>query len=106
MISVDPGNQLSLQQKEAFTKLNNTYDSVFDPKFGAYNDFSGTIRAQINMGPIKTQNLQLLQEEADKLEQLGVLAKPEDLNITVQYTSPKFSSKEIKWNTSFCNCFQ
>ena len=42
----------------------------------------------------KQSNLQLLQEEADKLEALGVLAKPEDVGVDVVYTSPSFLVKK------------
>ena len=35
-------------------------------------------------------NLQALQEEADKLEAMGFLAKPADVGIDVQYASPSF----------------
>ena len=63
---------------------------------------SGTIRANMNMGPVEPpprkgkiplynhSNLQQLQLEADKLEELGVLAKPEDVGVDVKFVSPSF----------------
>ena len=42
----------------------------------------------------KQSNLQVLQEEADKLERLGVLAKPEDVNVDVEYVSPSFLTEK------------
>ena len=38
----------------------------------------------------RSTDLQLLQDEADKLEVLGVLAKPEDVGIEVKHASPSF----------------
>ena len=116
-ISVDPDNQLTADERNAFISLHQNYDQVFDPKFGVYNDFSGAVRAHINIGPIQppprkaklplynTQNLQLLQQEADKLEELGVLAKPEDLGITVQHASPSFLVKKSSGGQRFVTAF-
>ena len=52
-------------------------------------------------------NLQQLQEEADKLEKLGVLAKPEDVGVNVKFVSPSFLVKKpdggIRFVTAFHN---
>ena len=105
-VSLDPDNQLDTKQRQSFRNLHRTYDSVFNPEFGAYNDHSGTIRAKVNIGNVepppqkgklpfyKQSNLQILQDEADKLEQLGVLAKPEDVNVDVEYVSPSFLTEK------------
>ena len=105
-VAVDPDCQLSSSDKQRFRDLNQQFDSVFNPDFGAYNDYSGSIRAKVNFGPVKPPpqkgklpfynqtNLQLLQEEADKLEALGVLAKPEDVGVDVVYVSPSFLVKK------------
>ena len=104
--TIDPDKQLSTHDRNRFHTLHRHFDSVFNPAFGAYNDYSGTIRAKVNIGPVmptprkgklplyKQSNLQLLQEEADKLEALGVLAKPEDVGVDVVYTSPSFLVKK------------
>ena len=95
-ISVDPDNQLP-----------NTL-IVFKPDFSAHNDYSGSIREKLSLGPVKApprktklpfynqSNLQLPQEEADKLEALGVLAKPENIGVDVVYVSPSFSVKKLQ----------
>ena len=117
LITVDPDNQLSSDERKTFDALHKNYDTVFDPTFGIYNDFSGAVRAQLNFGtekppPLKTkvplyntQNLQLLQQEADKLEELGVLARPEDLGITVQHASPSFLVKKPDGGNRFVTAF-
>ena len=102
LISVDPDNLLNPAEKAAFLKINSAYAQVFTSNFGAYNDASGKIRSHIDIGPVmhapkKTKlpfygssDLQLLQDEADKLEALGVLAKPEDVEVEVKHASPSF----------------
>ena len=49
--------------------------------------------------------MSLLQEEADKLEKLGVLAKPEDLGINVQFVSPSFLAKKPSGEFRFVRAF-
>ena len=91
VIDLDPDNQLNPSEKQQFINLHKGYDCVFNPNLGAYDDFSGKIRANINIGPVippprksklpfyNQSNLRLLQEEANKLEAVGVLATPEDI---------------------------
>ena len=97
---------LSYEEKLEFHNLHVAHEKVFQPDFGVYNDKSGVIRADINLSPVvppprkgklpfyTQSNQQLLQDEADKLEQLGVLAKPEDVGVTVQFVSPSFLIKK------------
>jgi len=82
-----------------------------------YNDRSGRIRAKLNLGPVippprkpklplYTQSqLQLIQEEADKLEELGVLAKPEDVGVDVVFASPSFLTKNPDGSHRFVTAF-
>ena len=105
-ISTDPDKQFTKEERLEFIKLNRGYDHVFKPNFGAYNDYSGTIRASLNLGPVKPpstkprlpfyqhSNMKQLQDEADKLEELGDLARPKDLGIEVKFVSPSFLVKK------------
>jgi hypothetical protein len=105
-ISVDPDKQLLYEDKQCFHALHKQYDSVFDPTIGKYNDASGKVRAFINMGPVEPpaqkgrlpmyqrKDLETLQDKMDELEELGVLAKPESVGVTVQYVSPSFLVKK------------
>ena len=116
-ISIDPDNQLTPTEKELFLKLHKDNDNVFNPNFGVYNDRSGRIRAKVNFGKVDPPprkpklpfynhtQLQLLQEEADKLEVLGVLAKPEDLGIDVEFASPSLLVKKPDGSYRFCTAF-
>ena len=49
-IILDPNNQLSDVWKTSFKELHIKFDSVFEPIIGKYNDFSGKVRARINIG--------------------------------------------------------
>ena len=116
-ISIDPDNMLNREERKEFSDINKRFDSVFSPNFGAYNDRSGRIRVSVNIGPVEppeskgklpmynSSNLQRLQEEADKLEELGVLVKPEDVGVTVKYVSPSFFVKKPDGNFRFVTAF-
>ena len=116
-ISTDPDNLLNSDIKECFVSLNKSFDSVFDPRFGAYNNQSGRIRAKLNLGQVippsrkpklpqySHSQMQLLQDEADKLESLGVLAKPEDVGVDVQFASPSFLVKKPDGSFRFVTAF-
>ena len=115
-IIIDPDNQLAETDLTAFQNLHSSFANVFSSKFGAYNDSSGRVGANVSIGkvvppPRKGQlpyynqpNLQLLQE-ADKLEALGVLARPEDVNVNVKYVSPSFLTKKLSGGHRFVTAF-
>ena len=116
-ISIDPDKQFTPAERFEFLQLHKGYDNVFTPNFGAYNDYSGTIRASLNLGPVKPpstkprlpfyhhSNMKLLQDEADKLEELGVLAKPEDIGVEVKFASPSFLVKKPDGSSRFVTAF-
>ena len=116
-ISIDPGNQLSNEEKEAFKKNCRKYDSVFSPEFGGYNDHSGSIRAHLSIGSIppppqkarmpfyNQRNLQLLQEKADELEMKGVLVTPESVDLVPKHESSSFLVKKPNGDWRFVTAF-
>ena len=116
-VVVNPDNYISSQTANSFKALHQKFDSVFNPKFGSYNDSSGLIRAKVNLGKVsppphkskiplyKHSNLQLLQEEFDKLEALGVLAKPEDVGVDIVYSSPSLLVKKPLGGYRLCTAF-
>ena len=83
-ISLDPDGMLSSESRNNFRDISKRFQSIVNPNFGVYNDKSGPICADINLDPVEPptqkesfcfiirQTLQQLQEEADKLEKLGV----------------------------------
>ena len=101
-VIIDPDQVLSLADRKDFAHLHRRYDNVFNSRIGAYNDASGHIRAFINMGPTEpppqkarlpsynTEKMRLLQQKMDELEDLGILARPEDVNVAIEHISPSF----------------
>ena len=116
-VLIDPDNQLTPAERERFQELLVTYDNVFNKAFGAYNGASGPYKASLNLGPAKPPStkpqlpfypqasLVLLQEEADKLEVLGVLRRPEDMGIEVKFTSPSFLIRKPDSTYRFITAF-
>ena len=110
-------NMLTKEERHKFSDIHKRYDAQFTSEFGAYNDHSGYIRTSLHMGPVEppqckgklpfynTSNMQQLQIEADKLEELGVLRKPEDMGITVKYVSPSFLKKKPDGGYRFVTAF-
>ena len=105
-IRVDLDNILSEKDRNEFQKMHSAFNTVFNPDIGTYNDKSGVIRASVCMGnnlpaPKKgkipcynSNNLTLLQEKFDELVELGVLSRPEEVNVDVIHTSPSFLVKK------------
>ena len=105
-IQVDPSKRLSNEHREAFKVINSEFDEVFSPELGKYNGASGPIKHVINMGPSLPKqrkgrnpqysrgNKEMLQKVMDELLAKGVLAKPEDINVNVEYVSPSFLVKK------------
>ena len=78
---------------------NHKWDNASNPQFGTVSGlFVGDIKFGSVAPPAKkpeipfynSSNLRQLQEEADKLKQLGVLARPDDLGVDVKFASSSF----------------
>ena len=105
-IQVDPAKQLSQEQRDAFKEIHQEFDDVFSPELGMYNGKSGPFKHVINMGPnlpkqrpgrnplYSRTNMEELQATIDDLLWKGVLAKPEDIGVNVEYVSPSFLVKK------------
>ena len=86
-ISLDPDGMLSSESRNKFRDIIKCFKSVFNPNFGVYIDKCGPIRVGIKLDSVEPptqkrklpfynqENLQQLQGEADKLENLGLLAR-------------------------------
>ena len=105
-IVVDPQSQLSENERALFIEQNLKYDELFEPVIGRYNDYSGKVRARVNLGKTSPttrklqapqydkNNLDLLQQKFDELERQGVFIRPEDANVVVEHVSPSFLVKK------------
>ena len=101
-ISVDPDSMLPSDIKQRFVDINKQFDSVFNPSVSRYNGASGNIEAVVNMGPTlppqqkgrlpsyNRDTMDELQNKFDELESAGVFAKPEDVQVNVEYLNISF----------------
>ena len=101
-IAIDPDNILSDEMRRQFNDLILSYDHVFNPAISKYNGQSGNIQGVVNMGPVmppqrkgrvpqySRNRMEELQAKFDELEASGVFARPEDMNINVEYLNPSF----------------
>ena len=116
-ISTDPDQILSADMRQKFYDAQKRWDNVFNPRFGRYNGASGPFMGSIKFGSVEPpptkpkipfynqSNLQLLQEEADKLEEHGVLVRPEDAGIDVKFASPSFLRRKPSGGHRFVTSF-
>ena len=101
-ISVNPDGLLSRECHQKFVDLNRSYDRVFNPQVPHYNGKSGNIQGVVNMGPVLPpqrkgrlphygpDRLIELQNKCDDLEAQGILAKPEQVGVNVEYLNLTF----------------
>jgi hypothetical protein len=101
-VSVDPNQCLPHEVRAKFSELHQQYDTVFCPRISKYNGHSGSIEAVVNMGTTlppqrkgrlphyNRDTLIELQNKFDELEVAGVFAKPEQVNVTVEYLNLSF----------------
>ena len=106
LIKLNPDNVLTHQYHQKFRKLLNDYSDVFNTSIGVYNGYFGPFEATVNMGPVEPlqrkgrvpqyarDKLMELQSKCDELEKQGILRRPEDIKMTVEYLSPSFLVKK------------
>ena len=117
-VSIDPDNILQDKDRQKLRNLLTTHDTVFAPKFNGYNGGAGKFECHINMGPVlppqrkgrlpqySRDKLLALQQKCDELEALGVLKKPEDANVTVEYLNPSFLVKKSNGGFRLVTAFE
>ena len=106
-VDLDPHNILSPKSRDDFRILHSKYDRVFSPDISkGYNGAVGPFQAKVNMGPVQPpqrkgrvpqynrDKLVQLQDKIDELESQGVLRRPEDVGISVEYLNPSFLVKK------------
>ncbi|CAH3032666.1 unnamed protein product [Porites lobata] len=105
-VILDPDGCLDEDIRDKFRALNLEFDDVFNPTISKYNGASGTIEAVVNIGPTlppqrkgrlpqyNRSTLEELQAKFDELEVAGVFAKPEQVNVHVEYLNTSFLVKK------------
>ena len=105
-VQIDPASILPSNTRNELAKVLRDFDSVFNPVIEHYNGAFGPFEAVVNMGPVQPpqrkgrlpqynrDRLNDLQQKMDDLESKGVLVKPEDVGVTVEYLNPSFLVKK------------
>ena len=103
---LDPQNLLPRDVRAKFLSLLDKYEHVFDPKIKGYNGSVGPFEARVTMDPVEPpqrkgrlpqyarNQLLEMQHKFDEPEALGVVRRPEDINIAVEYLNPSFLIKK------------
>ena len=114
-MSIDP--DLPSDIIAQFQEVNNTYDEVFNPRISKYNGASGPLTAVVNIGPVlppqrkgrlphyNRERLIELQQKFDDLEDAGVFAKPEDVDVNVEYLNLCFLVQKPQGGTRLVTSF-
>ena len=105
-IVLDPNNITPPEYKERLESICESFSHVFSPRFKGYNGRDGAVKAVVNMGPaLPPQNkgrlpqynqdrLDIMRDEFDELEELGVFITPEDADVIVEYLNPCLLAKK------------
>ena len=105
-VQIDPDMKLSSDERASFRAIIEEYDDVFDPNYTGYNGHVGPFEAVVNMGPVQPpqrkgrlpqyarNQLVELQSKFDELETMGVVVRPEDVPVNVEYLNPSFLVKK------------
>ena len=95
-----------IRTHDKFIALNLEFDDVFYASIFKYNGASGKIEAVVNIGPTlppqrkgrlpqyNRNTLEELQDKFDELKAAGVFAKPEQVNVHVEYVNTSFLVKK------------
>ena len=105
-VSVDPDHILSSVDSDEFERINQEYAMVFEQVTTGYNGYFGKFEAEVNMGPTLPPQRKgrvplyshgdkvILQERIDALTDAGIVARPQDVGVNVEYVSPTFLVKK------------
>ena len=113
-VILDPDGCLDQDTRDKFMAVNLEFDDVFNPSISKYNGASGKIEAVVNIGPIlppqrkgklPQYNRDTLEELQDKFEAAGVFAKPEQVNVHVEYLNTSFLVKKPNGGSRLVSSF-
>ena len=99
-VNIDPDNQLSPEWKHKFKETCLEFSDIINPRPGKYNGFYGRVDNSINFASVppptvrahlpnySADMLKILGDKMDKLEEWGVLVKPEDIGVVPEFVVP------------------
>ena len=117
-VSIDPDNILPTEWKERFASICTEFSHVITPRPGRYNGYYGRVDNSLNFATVpppsikarlpkySQEMMKILGEKMDKLEEWGVLVKPEDIGVVPEFVlpsmlTPKADSKDWRVVTDF-----
>ena len=117
-VSIDPDDILTHEWKDKFRSICSKFSHVITPRPGRYNGYYGRVDNSINFTSVPPPStkarlpkysqdmLKILGEKMDKLEEWGVLRKPEDIGVIPEFVlpsmlTPKADSKDWRVVTDF-----
>ena len=99
-IILDPDNQLPSSWKKKFKNTCEEFSDIIRPNPGKYNGYYGRVDNSINFTSVPPptirahlpnysyEMLKIMGEKMDKLEDWGVLVKPEDIGVVPEFVVP------------------
>ena len=99
-VIIDPDNQLSSEWKLKFKKVCEEFLDILNPRPGRYNGYYGNIDNSINfcstpppsirahLPKYSTDMMKIMGEKMDKMEEWGVLVKPEEIGVVPSFVVP------------------
>ena len=111
-ILIDPDNQLPAVWKEKFKDTCEEFCDVINPNPGRYNNYYGNVDCSIDfcstpppsvkarLPNYSTEKLKIMADQMDKMETMGVLAKPEDVGVVPSFVVPSLlvpKSEKGEW---------
>ena len=99
-VKIDPDNQLEEVWKERFKRTCERFSDVINPNPGRYNNYYGNVDCTIDfcstpppsvkarLPNYSSEKLKLMAEQMDKMEEMGVLAKPESVGVVPAFVVP------------------
>ena len=99
-VKIDPDDQLAKVWKERFRRTCDRYSDVINPNPGRYNNHYGNVDCKIDfcstpppsvkarLPNYSTEKLKIMAEQMDKMEEMGVLAKPERVGVVPAFVVP------------------
>ena len=117
-VCIDPDDNLSADWKARFKSICGDFSDIITPRPGKYNGFFGRIDNSINFSSTPPPSvrahlpkysydmLQIMADKMDKLEEWGVLRKPEDVGVVPEFVvasmlRPKAEEGEWRLVTDF-----
>ena len=99
-VVIDPDDHMSIEWKQTFRQTCEEFTDVINPNPGRYNNSYGDVDCSMDfyskpppavkarLPNYSTDKLKIMGEQMDKMEEMGVLAKPEDVGVIPTFVVP------------------